>query len=133
MRRFLSRRSVYGASLLLFALLLTYALASLTELRGKLIREYFEHKNFLFTLRNLPLKSRRPATEKEVSALLSRHGLEPQKIFKAESGVEVQLREVPWNLIPDLVKDLEDNFEIVKFSAVDNTGRGLFEVRIVVR
>ncbi len=133
MRRFLSRRFVYAFSLLLSALLIFHALESLMELRDRVVREYFEHKRFLFTLKSLPLRSKRPATEKEVSTLLSRYGLEPQRLFKAESGVEVQLREVPWSLIPDLVKDLEESFEIVRFSAVDNTGRGLFEVRIVVR
>ena len=102
-------------------------------MRDGIVREYFKHKDFLFTLRNLPLESKRPATEKEIAGLLSKYNLEPQKLFKVESGIEIQLKEVPWTLVPDLVKDLEDNFEIVKFSAVDNTGKGVFELRIVVR
>ncbi len=133
MRRFLSKRIFYAVFVFISILLLAYALSSVAGVRDKIVREYFKYKNFLFTLKNLPARSKRPATEKEVADLLSKYGLEPQKLFKVESGVEVQLKEVPWTLIPDLVKDLEDNFEIVKFSAVDNTGKGLFEVRIVVR
>ncbi len=55
------------------------------------------------------------------------------ELYRSESGVEVKLKEVRWSLIPDLVRDLERRFELVSLSAVDNTGKGVFELRFVVR
>ncbi len=133
MRRYLSRRLVYMVSLLISALFLVYALSVAGDVRKDVVKEYFAHKEFLFYLKNLPLRTKAPATEEALINLLSKHGLEPQKVFRTESGVEIQLKDIPWSVVPDLVKSLEDRFEIVSFSAVDNTGKGIFEVRIVVR
>ncbi len=75
----------------------------------------------------------RPATEDDVLKLLSSYSLSPESVYRSESGVEVKLKEVRWSLIPDLVRDLERRFELVSLSAVDNTGKGVFELRFVVR
>ena len=133
MRRYLSRRLVYMASLLISVFLLVYAILTAEDMRDRIVREYFEHKEFIFHLRNLPVRMKEPATEEALLSVLSKHGLEARKVFRTESGVEIQLKEVPWDSIPDMIKDLERRFEILSFSAVDNTGRGIFEIRVVVR
>jgi len=59
--------------------------------------------------------------------------LKPERVYVSEGGVEVVLGEITWSSLPRLVRDLERRFEVVRFSAVDNTGKGVFKVRVVLR
>jgi len=81
------------------------------SVRDRITGEYFRHKEFLFDLRSLRADS----------------------IYRSESGLEISMRNVHWRRIPDLILSLEKRFRLESFSAVDNTGKGVFEVRIVLR
>lgn len=133
MRPYLSRRLVYILSLLVFAVFIVYATSTAGNVRSTIDREYFKHKEFLFHLRNLPPRMKEPASEGALLSILSKYGLKPQKAFRTESGLEIRLKDVAWNRIPSLLKELEERFEIVSFYAVDNTGKGVFEIRIVLK
>lgn len=133
MIRYLSKRMVYALSLLLFMLYVGYSLPAITDLKDTVVREYFSHKEFLFNLKNAPRVRKEPAQEEDLQRILSEIGVEPEKILKTESGMELQISELSWEKLPHLIKELEGRYEVVSFSAVDNTGKGIFEVRIVVR
>jgi len=132
-RRYLSRRLFYAVSLVLSLVYLLSVASAVQGSRDRIVKEYFQHKEFLFLLWNLPAKPKEPASEKTLLSLLSRHNIEPKRIFKTESGVEVELGEVPWDLVPVLVKEVEERFELFSLSAVDNTGKGIFQLRMVVK
>jgi len=131
--RYLSKRTVYAFSLLLFLLFLGYSLPSFRDLRNTLVREYFDHKEFLFNLKNAPRIKRNLARERDVREILSKLGVEPEKIVRTESGLELNIHELGWEKVPYLIKELESRYEILSFSAVDNTGKGVFDIRIVIR
>ncbi len=110
-----------------------YTLPILAEFRDKVTREYFKHKEFLFKLKNAPRDLKKPAQEAEIEEKLKNLGLNIKAIYRTDSGVEVTLKNLHWNRIPYIILLLEKQYEIVSFSAVDNTGKGLFEVRIVFK
>jgi len=133
MIRYLNRRMVYSFSILLFLFFLGYSLPSLGDFRSTLVREYFNHKEFLFNLKNAPRDRKKTAHEEDIQKVLSMVGVEAEKINRTESGLELKISELSWRKIPYLIKELENRYEIVSFSAVDNTGKGVFNVRIVLR
>ncbi len=133
MTRYINRKILYFASFMLSLLLLGYGLTLLSELRERIVGEYFRHKEFLFNLRSVPKAGKRSASEEDINTILKELNLEAKRIFKTETGVEVELSEVYWEKVPYMIKEFEKRFEFVSFSAVDNTGKGLFEVRIVLK
>ncbi|HIQ31474.1 MAG TPA: hypothetical protein EYH49_04860 [Aquifex aeolicus] len=133
MRRYISKRLLYVLSLVFSCVILFYGMSFLMDTKEALTREYFRHKEFLFLLRSLPPLVKEPATEDGVIALFSEHRLKPERVYVSEGGVEVVLGEITWSSLPRLVRDLERRFEVVRFSAVDNTGKGVFKVRVVLR
>ncbi len=133
MRRLLSRRIVYALSIGLFILFVGWTLPSLSEIRNSLVREYFKHKEFLFNLKQARYYKKHTPSEQDIETMLSGMGFKVEKILSSESGVEVTLEDVHWSKVHNLIKSLERRFEISSFSAVDNTGKGVFKVRIVVR
>lgn len=132
MRRYINRRLVYILSLGLFLFFLIYTLPRLSELRAKVTYEYFKHREFLLELRLAKGMGRSAATESSLRDLLNRMGLKPESIYASDTGIEVKL-ELSWRKLPEVVKELERKHIIVNFSAVDNTGKGLFRTRIVVK
>ena len=133
MRRFISKRLVYIFSLFLALVFVFYTLPALGELRSTLSREYFRYKEFLFDLNRAGFLRKELADEKSVSEVLKSLGLEPESLYTSDTGVEINFEELHWKKLLLFVKEIESRYTIVSFSAVDNTGEGLFEVRIVVR
>ncbi len=133
MRRLITRRLVYIALFSLALLFVAYTLPSIGEMRSLLVREYFEHKEFLFNLKTAGLSPKAVADEATLRELFRKLNIEPESLYTGDSGIEVSLRELSWRKIPLLIKAIEDRFTLVSFSAVDNTGKGVFEVRLVVR
>jgi len=130
--RFLSRYHLWLAGL---ALAITFAVvfgSELVQIKDRVTREYFAHKEFLFNLRNADPVQRKVPTEKEVRSLLEKRRIRIESIYQNEGAVEVKAKDVEWRFLPLLVRDLERNYRIRSFSAVDNTGKGFFEIRIVV-
>ena len=132
MRRYLSRRLFYFISLALFVVFIFYSLSQLSHVRGSISSEYFRHKEFLFNLSLAKAQGKEEATEDSLRRLLGSVGISPDSIYSSESGIEVRMK-VPWQKLPLLLKEVERRYRIVTFSAVDNTGKGKFEVRMVVR
>ncbi len=129
----LGRRTLYMIFFLTVAFIFIYSYTLFEEKKETVIKEYFAHKRFLRDLREAVYKERKYATEKELRNLIIRYGLEIENIKRTGSGIEVKIREVYWKELIKLLKEIEDRYEIVSFRAVDNTGKGLFEVRLVVR
>ncbi len=131
--RLLSTKIIYLLSAFISILFAGILIHEGVKTREKLTDEYFKHKKFMFQIKNITHGPKKHATEKEVRSLLERHKINIGSIYSGETGIEVKAENVYWGIIPYLVRDLERNYTIVQFSAVDNTGKGMFDVRIVVR
>ena len=125
------RRSLTLISLLLSLMFSVYGYVKVSEIRNRVVREYMRHKEFLFLLRNT--EPFRTASEGELRDVLNGLGASVEKIETVGDGIEVVIREVSWRKLPIIIKRVEERFRIVFFEAVDNTGKGLFRVRVVVR
>lgn len=131
--RYLNRRTIYILSVALALFFAGYTIPTVESVRDRITGEYFRHKEFLFDLRRASLSFRKSADEREVGELLENMDLRADSIYRSESGLEISMRNVHWRRIPDLILSLEKRFRLESFSAVDNTGKGVFEVRIVLR
>ncbi len=132
MIRFLRRRTVYLIALGLGIVMFLYTLPTLAQLRDRFVQEFFKHKEFMFYLKNAKASTKKQLTEEEVLELNRRYRITPEKIQRTETGYEVEIKELSWRTLPYLIKDIEKNFRIVTLSAVDNTGKGSFKVRMVL-
>ncbi|EDP75744.1 hypothetical protein [Hydrogenivirga sp. 128-5-R1-1] len=131
MRRYLSRRLVYILFTGLTVLHLGYTLPTVGKVRDRVASEYFKHKEFLLNLKLVKGKEKSVPTESDLREFLRNMGIEPESLYSSDTGVEVKF-ELSWKRLPELVKRVERRYRIVSFSAVDNTGKGLFKVRMVV-
>ncbi len=102
------------------------------NLRKKITREYFYHKEFVFNLKNASNQQKKVPAEKDLRRMLERHRVKVKSIYQSEGAVEVKAEDVEWRFLPMIIRDIERNYRIKSFSAVDNTGKGYFEVRMVV-
>ena len=132
MIRFLRKRTVYLITLGLGIVAFLYTLPTLAQLRDRFVQEFFKHKEFMFYLKNAKASTKKQLTEEEVLELFRRYRITPEKIQRTETGYEVEIKELSWRTLPYLIKDIEKNFRIVTLSAVDNTGKGSFKVRMVL-
>ncbi len=125
------RRTLTLISLGLSILFLVYGGFKVADIRDEVLREYLLQREFLYLMERVEKK--RPASEVSVRDVLKELGFEPEGISTTDLGVEVILKDVSWRRLPHLVKEVERNFSLVSFEAVDNTGKGLFRVRMVLR
>ncbi len=131
--RFLSKRILYlvsaGLSLLLAFLIVDSALRA----KDRITSEYFAHKEFLFLLKNGEGGKGRSPGEGDIRRIFRKHRVKVKSVSRVGTDIEVKAVEVSWRKLPALIKDLEKDFTIVSLSAVDNTGRGSFSLRVVIR
>ncbi len=106
--------------------------SEIVELKKRITKEYFAHKEFVFNLKNASGHQKRVPTEKEVRRILERHRIKVKSIYQSEGTVEVKAEDVEWRFLPVLIRDIEKIYRIKSLSAVDNTGKGYFELRMVV-
>ncbi len=125
------RRTLLLLSLGTALLFLVYGSLRVSDVREEVIREYLRHKEFLSLISKVEVKNR--ADEASVRRTLEDLGIRPERVASTDQGVEVVVGEVSWRDLPRLVKVIEDRFDLVTLEAVDNTGRGRFRVRVVVR
>ncbi|MDQ7038618.1 MAG: hypothetical protein Q9N26_05415 [Aquificota bacterium] len=125
------RRTLTFISLLIGSIFLVYGTYRVSETKERILREYMRHKEFLYLIGGVERKRR--ADEASVRNLLEDFGVEPERISMTDLGVEVVVKELDWRLFPELIKRVEERFQIISLEAVDNTGRGRFRVRMVVR
>ncbi len=125
------RRILDLVSLLIAVLFVIYGALKISETKERVLREYLRHKEFLFLMGTVERKER--ADEESVRDLLKELGIEPEKVITTEVGIEVVVDTLSWRVIPGFIKELEGRFKLVSFEAVDNTGKGRFRVRFVVR
>lgn len=107
--------------------------SDVANFRKRITKEYFAHKNFYFNLRNSEKVSKKTPSEKEVREIFERNGIKVEAIYKNEGGLEVKAKNVEWRFLPQLIRDIETRHTIKSMSAVDNTGKGFFELRIVIQ
>jgi hypothetical protein len=128
----LRRSHIYTLAMLL-VFIYTYLLSSdISSLRELLNREYLKHKEFMFMLNNLELRED-TLNEKLIRSIAMSMGLEIKSISETPSGIEVVLPQVRASLLPQLLFQIERYGRIKSLSSEDNTGKGIFEVRLVIQ
>ncbi len=131
--RTISRKTLYIASIGLSLVLAFLITDSGLKARERITAEYFAHKEFLFMLKNAKHEAIRSPTEENVRRIFGKQGIKVKSISKAGTDLEVKAQEVHWRKLPPLIRELEKRFTIVSIRAVDNTGRGIFSLRIIIR
>jgi hypothetical protein len=129
----LSRRVLLAISVGVSLIFLTLIAIKGEEFKKTLTKEYFSHKKFLFHLKNVRYVPKKQPSEKDVRGIFERYRIKTESVYRSDTGLEVKAKNVLWRVLPLLLRDLEKNYTIVHFSAVDNTGKGVFEIRIVLR
>ncbi len=132
MTRYLRKEVLYAILTLVCGLYVYLLSADYSAFRNALNRELSKHKEFLFMLENLTPPSEE-LTEKGLRRTLSALGIEPKSISQTPAGIEVVISELKAVHIPELILSLEDKGKVVSFRAEDNTGKGKFSVRFVIK
>ncbi len=102
------------------------------ELRDFINTEHAKFKEFVFLLNNVERKKKLPLTESAIRNVLERYGLELKRISEITNGYEVEVKEAEANILPRIIKDLENYGRIIELEAVDNTGTGRFFLRLKI-
>ncbi len=126
----LKRSWAYLFSGVLLVVLVFVFFSDYKELRNFVNVQYLKFKEFVFLLNNLERKKKLPLTEVAIRNVLERHGLELKRISEITNGYEVEIKEVRANVLPRLIKDLENYGVIFELEAVDNTGKGKFYLKL---
>ncbi len=126
----LKRSWAYLFSGVLLVVLVFVFFSDYKELRNFVNVQYLKFKEFFFLLNNLERKKKLPLTEVAIRNVLERHGLELKRISEITNGYEVEIKEVRANVLPRLIKDLENYGVIFELEAVDNTGKGKFYLKL---
>ncbi len=119
------------ASFLLLILSVVFYL-DFKELRDFTNAEYSEFKEFVFLLNNVEKRKKLPLTEASIRSVLERYTLELKRISEITNGYEVEVKEVKANILPRIIKDLENYGRIKELEAVDNTGKGRFYLKLKI-
>jgi hypothetical protein len=124
---------------IIFFVLLSVLLAFLLldryyKLREIYYKDYLKHKEIMFLLANYQGKKREEPTEQLIRMLFSQYQGEFRSFRQTDAGYEVQGTNLPGEKLPYLIYALEERgISVQKLRAVDNTGRGLFEVYLLLR
>ena len=129
----IQKRILYMISIAISFGMFLYVIGHLLELKSAFLSKYSEHKEFLLALNRVSLHGGKAVKESDVSKLLEEMGLSLKRIYTSNGVVEVEISEVPWIKVPDLLYRIEKAYSIHKFSAVDNTGKGVFDVKLVLK
>jgi len=130
----LKKRDAIIFFVLLSALLAFLLLDRYYKLRDSYYRDYLKHKEIMFLLANYQGKKREEPTEQLIRGLFSQYQGEFRSFRQTDAGYEVQGTNLPGEKLPYLIYALEEKgISVQKLRAVDNTGRGLFEVYLLLR
>jgi len=126
-----SRRLLYGLSLLLLTLYLLQSLKLFDSLRDFLDDRYASFKSFLYYLSKA--EEREPLEEGFLKSLFKRYGVKIKEISYEEGVYGIKADEVPATALAAILREVERRGRVEKLKAVDNTGRGVFSVELEVR
>ncbi|AAC07404.1 hypothetical protein [Aquifex aeolicus] len=126
----INRKVVYALSALLLFVYSYAFISDFSEFKNFLNIQYLKFKEFLFLLNNAEEKRRGTLNEDVLRQLTE--NLELVSIRYEYGKYEVKLRKVNAVELVSLLKELENYGKVEKLEAVDNTGRGIFDVKFIV-
>ncbi|RUM30454.1 MAG: hypothetical protein DSY32_02220 [Aquifex sp.] len=125
-----NRKLVYLLSTLLLFVCFYVFISDFSEFKNFLNDRYLRFKNFLFLLNNTESKKRGNLNEEILRELTK--SLELVSINYEYGKYEVKLRKVNAIELVNLLRELENYGKVEKLEAIDNSGRGIFDVRLIV-
>ncbi|MCS7308299.1 MAG: hypothetical protein NZ526_07110 [Aquificaceae bacterium] len=130
----MSVRSVNFVLLLLSLGLLAFLLERYYRLRDAYYLEYLRYKEAMLLLKNYQTRQKANIDENFVRLKLSEVGADFVSFKQVDVGYEVRARNLRGENVPKFIYSLESSgVEILKFTGVDNTGQGLYEVDMRIR
>ncbi|HIQ48737.1 MAG TPA: hypothetical protein EYH58_03770 [Aquifex aeolicus] len=129
----LSKKVIYTLVLLLFTFYLYTFLVDFIDFRNFLNTQYVKFKDFVFLLENTEYKETRPLNEKLIRNLAQKYSINLKEISYREGRYVISLREVDGRALVLFIRDLEQNGVLESLEAVDNTGKGKFDIKIILR
>lgn len=120
----------YLLSVLLFLLLLD----NYYTLRQKYYDEYLKHREVMLLLKNYQSRQKVNVDENFARQKLLQFGADLISFKQTDSGYEIRAKNLRGENLPRLVYEIESaGVEVVKLSATDNTGQGIYELQVVIR
>ncbi|NPA32765.1 MAG: hypothetical protein GXO04_03970 [Aquificae bacterium] len=129
----LPRPLIYALALLLFSFYAYVFFLRYNELRNYVNNQYLSFKDFVFELENTQAGQKVRLTEDFIRSVARRLGIELKEITYEEGKFRIRARGVEPDALVLLVHELEKGGRLLELKAVDNTGRGRFDVSITVR
>lgn len=129
----LSKKVIYTLVLLLFTFYLYTFLVDFIDFRNFLNTQYVKFKDFVFLLENTEYRETRPLNEKLIRNLAQKYSINLKEISYREGRYVISLREVDGRALVLFIRDLEQNGVLESLEAVDNTGKGKFDIKIILR
>jgi len=108
-------------------------LVDFIDFRNFLNTQYVKFKDFVFLLENTEYKETRPLNEKLIRNLAQKYSINLKEISYREGRYVISLREVDGRALVLFIRDLEQNGVLESLEAVDNTGKGKFDIKIILR
>ncbi len=130
----LNKRIILLAYLSLFLLGYIYIQVEYSNLRDKVNKEYIKYKEMSFLLKNYKQEKRKEVDEVFLNQFFKNKGIEVKSISRVEDTFLIDIETLDMIKLTDIIYNIEKlGVEIVQVSAVDNTGKGMYEVRIKLR
>lgn len=104
------------------------------NLRENFYKEYIRHKEIMFVLKNYKTKAKAEINEEFIRNIILNNFAEFKSFAQIEGNYEIKGKNLHGIRIPQLLFSIEDSgLEILKFKAVDNTGKGIYDFEIIVK
>ncbi len=127
------RKIYYLFSFALVSFYCIFFLQEFQDFKNFVNSQYVKFKNFVFLLENVKPTRKRYIDEKTIRRIASAYGLEVKEISKTENGYLIYIKNLNAFILPKLLREFEKYSEIESFEAVDNTGKGIFDFKIILR
>ena len=131
---FLNKRILILAMFSIFLVGYIYLYIEYSDARNRINKEYTRYKEMSFLLKNFRSEKRKEIDEVILNKLFKGKGVEVKSISKVEDTFLIHLKEVDMVRLTDIIYSIEKwGVEIVQMEAIDNTGKGRYEVKIKLR
>jgi len=131
---FLNKRILILTMFSIFLVGYIYLYIEYSNARNRINKEYTKYKEMSFLLKNFKSDKIQEIDEVILNKLFKGKGVEVKSISKVEDTFLIHLKEVDMVRLTDIIYSIEKlGVEIVQMEAIDNTGKGRYEVKIKLR
>ncbi len=130
----LNKRTITLLMVLIFLSGYIYIYSEYSNFRDKVNRELSRYKEIKFLLNNFKESKKTDIDEVFINQFFKNKGIEIKSISRVEDTFLITINTIDLVRLTDIIYSIErQGIEILQISAVDNTGKGRYEVKIKIR